>query len=133
MHAMLLYAAAVLAAVCAVTHSVLGERRLIGPILQGAGQSANAGPAVLKSRLARRILRLAWHVTSLSWIAQAAVFVIVASAPPDAQGRPIVMVIGASFVLMAAISVVISRGRHVGWPMLAAVGVVALASVVMWN
>ena len=125
MHATMLYLAAAFAVACALTHSILGERRLIGPIL---GEAA-PGAAVLKSRLARKILRLAWHVTSLSWIAQAAVFVIVAALPADAQGRPIVVAIAASFIVMAAVSLVVSRGRHVGWPALAAVGVAALAAV----
>jgi hypothetical protein len=127
MHVTLLYAAAALAVGAAITHSVLGERRLIGPLLDGVAP----GPAVLRSSLSRRILRLAWHVTSLGWIAQAAVFAIIATVPADAQSRPIIGVIGASFLLMAAISIIISRGRHVGWPVLGAVGVAALAAVVL--
>jgi hypothetical protein len=127
MHDTLLYAAAVLAVGCAITHSVLGERRLIGPILD----AVPSGPAVLRSRLSRRILRLAWHVTSLGWIAQAGILLIVAMMPAESQGRAIVGVIGASFLLMAAVSIIISRGRHVGWPALAAVGVAALAAVVL--
>jgi hypothetical protein len=128
MHATLLYAAALLATVTALTHSILGERRLIGPIL---GETA-PGPVILKGSLARKILRFAWHVTSLAWIAQAAVLVIIATLPPDTQGPPIVVVTGLSFLLMAVVSIAISRGRHVGWPLLAAVGIAALAAV-MWK
>jgi hypothetical protein len=127
MHAIMLYAAASFAVICAVVHSVLGERRLIGPILA----EIPLGPAVLKSRLARKILRLAWHVTSIGWIAQAAVFIILAVVPTDAQSRPIAVTIGVSFLLMAAISIAMSRGRHVGWPILAAVGLAAVAAAVV--
>jgi uncharacterized membrane protein HdeD (DUF308 family) len=126
MHEGLLYAAAVLAVAVAVTHSLLGERYLIGPILAEAAP----GAIVLRSRRSRRILRFAWHLTSLSWIAEGALFAIAASMPP-AQSRPIAAVIGASFLLSAVISIAISRGRHVGWPMLAAVGLEALASIVV--
>jgi hypothetical protein len=127
MHATLLYTAAALAVGVAIVHSVLGERRLIGPILD----AASPGPAVLRSSLSRRILRFAWHVTSLAWLAQAAVLAIVATFPSGAQGRPTVVVTGVSFLVIAAIAVAISRGRHVGWPLLAAVGVAALAGALM--
>lgn len=127
MHAILLSVAAALAVGAGITHSVLGERRLIGPILD----AAPPGPAVLRSRLSRRILRFAWHATSLAWIAQAAVLGIVAILPAGAQGPPIVVVTGASFLVIAAIAVAISRGRHVGWPILAAIGLTALAGVLM--
>jgi hypothetical protein len=129
MHTTMLYTAAVFAVAVALIHSILGERRLIGPILD----EVPPGPKILKGPLARKILRFAWHITSLSWIAQAAIFVIVATMPPGAQSRPIVAVIGVSFLLMAGVSIVISRGRHVGWPVLAAVGVAALAAVVVGN
>lgn len=138
MHATLLFIAAALAVGAAVTHSVLGERRLIGPILDEAppgsredGRERPFGPAVLRSRLSRRILRFAWHVTSLAWIAQAAVLGIVAALPAEAQSRPIAAVTGASFLVIAAISIAISRGRHVGWPILAAIGVAAIAAAWM--
>jgi len=123
----LLYAAAGIAVGAAVMHSLLGERRMIGPILE----AAPPGPAVLRSSLSRRILRFAWHVTSLAWLAQAAVLAIVATFPSGAQGRPTVVVTGVSFLVIAAIAVAISRGRHVGWPLLAAVGVAALAGALM--
>ncbi len=127
MHPSLLYAAAGIAVGAAVMHSLLGERRLIGPILE----AAPPGPAVLRSSLSRRILRFAWHITSLVWITQATVLIIVAALPAGAQGRPIVLVTGVSFLVIAAVAVAISHGRHVGWPLLAAIGVAALAGALM--
>jgi hypothetical protein len=127
MSAMLLYCAAALAALTAVVHSAVGERRILGPVLD-AGEP---GPRILKSPLARSILRFAWHFTSISWLAVAAVFVILAGLPAPVQTRAIVIVLGGSFVLMAVISVAISRGRHIGWPLLAAIGLTALAALVV--
>jgi hypothetical protein len=126
MNATMVYAAAIFAVITGLAHSILGERRLIGPLLD------NARPGILKNELARRILRFAWHITTLSWIAQAAILIILVTFPPEFQGRSIVLVIGASFLLMAVVSIGISHGRHVGWPMLAATGVAALAALVFW-
>jgi hypothetical protein len=127
MSATLLYCAAALAVVTAIVHSVLGERLILGPIL-GA---AEPGPWILRSRLARAIVRFAWHFTSISWVAVAAVFAILAGLPAPAQNRAIVIVLGGTFLLMAVISVTISRGRHIGWPLLAAIGLTALAALIV--
>jgi hypothetical protein len=124
MNSILVCAAAIFAVITGLAHSILGERRLIGPLL------GTAAPGILKSEPARRILRFAWHITTLSWVTQAAVLVILVTAPAQAQGRLATIVIGASFLLMALASIVISRGRHVGWPMLAATGIAALTAVV---
>jgi hypothetical protein len=127
MSATLLYCAAALVVVTALVHSVVGEQRILGPILNGA----EPAPRILKSRLARAIVRFAWHFTSISWLAVAAVFAIVAGLPAPVQTRAIVIVLGGSFLLMAVISVAISRGRHIGWPLLAAIGLTALAALVV--
>jgi hypothetical protein len=55
----------------------------------------------------------------------------VATLPAEAQGRPITVVTGASFLVIAAIAIAISRGRHVGWPLQAAIGVAALMAALI--
>jgi hypothetical protein len=127
MNATLLYCAAALVVLTALIHSLVGERRILGPILD----SEESGPRILKSWLARAIVRFAWHFTSISWLAMAAVFAILAGLPAPAQTRAVVVVLGGSFLLMTVISVAISRGRHIGWPLLAAIGLAALASLVV--
>jgi hypothetical protein len=127
MNATLLYCAAALVVLTALVHSVVGERRILSPILD----TTEPGPRILKSWLARAIVRFAWHFTSISWLAVAAVFAILAWLPPPAQTRAVVIVLGGSFLLMAVISVAISRGRHIGWPFLAAIGLTALAALVV--
>ena len=113
MSATLLYCAAALLVVTAVVHSVVGERRILSPMLG----PAEGGPRILKSRLARAIVRFAWHFTSISWLAVAAVFAILAGLPAPVQTHAIVVVLGGSFLVMAVISLAISRGRHIGWPL----------------
>ncbi|MEJ2124490.1 MAG: hypothetical protein P8Y67_12780 [Alphaproteobacteria bacterium] len=126
MNSFMIYAAAILVTITAGAHSILGERRLIAPLL-GTSQ---AGPGILQYELARRILRYAWHATSLTWIAVAAILIIVDTLPPLPQGRLIVFIIGVSFLVMALISIAISRGRHIGWPFLAAAGIAALSALI---
>jgi hypothetical protein len=69
MRASMLYIAALCAVVVSLAHSILGERRLIGPMVDDAAPSA----AVLKSQRVQRVLRATWHAVSLNWIAQAAI------------------------------------------------------------
>ncbi len=126
MNSAMLYAAAILAVITGFAHSILGERRLISPILR----DSQPGPEVLKHPMARQILRFAWHITTLSWIAEAIVLVLAGSLEPAQQGRPIVLVIGLAFLTMALVSFIVSRGRHIGWPFLAATGAAALGALI---
>ena len=61
----------------------------------------------------------------------APVFAILVGLPAPAQNRAIVIVLGGSFLLMAVISVAMSRSRHIGWPLLGALGLTALAALVV--
>ncbi len=126
MNNVMIYAAAILVTITAGVHSILGERRLIGPLLS----ASQSGPGILQNELARRILRYAWHVTSLSWIAEAAILIIAGTLLPLPQSRLIILVIGVSFLVMALISLALSRGRHIGWPFLAASAVAALGALI---
>jgi hypothetical protein len=75
----LLFTAAVLLVVTTFAHhSVLGERRLIGPLLarrEGA----------LASDLARVVVRFAWHLTSVSWVVLALIWVQLVREPAMAR------------------------------------------------
>ncbi|MEO6433474.1 MAG: hypothetical protein ABIO29_05815 [Sphingomicrobium sp.] len=108
-----LYVSAALMAATAATHSILGERRLIGPML-----SARSG--VLRRDFARTIIRYAWHVTSVLMVASA--ITILWPATP----RALVQIIGAIWLALGMTSLVVSRGKHVGWPVLSLAGIAAL-------
>lgn len=75
-----LVAAAIVTVVTAATHSVLGERRLIGPLV-ALGQGVMARP------LAQQVIRLAWHMTSVLWVAQALLLLRAAMSPPPSVWR----------------------------------------------
>lgn len=99
--------------VTAATHSILGERRLIGPML-----SERSG--VLRHQFARTIIRYAWHVTSVLMIASA-ITILWPGTP-----RALVQIIGAIWLALGLTSLVASRGKHVGWPVLSLAGIAAL-------
>ncbi len=115
------YACAALLLITAAVHSVLGERRLMTPLLRSRD-------GVLSSELARFLLRFVWHFMSI-------LFAIIAAALIASQQTPSSM----TGVLLAATAIGIggagvfdafaTRGRHIGWPMLVLIGVFAVLAL----
>jgi hypothetical protein len=113
--------AALLLAATMLVHSILGQKRLIRPLLDG-----NAG--VMQRPLARFIIPFAWHLTSAIGLILAAVLLAWAWAPGAA--RTIGLAATAAIFIVAGVGDAIgSKGRHVGWPSLTAVGLCALAAL----
>jgi hypothetical protein len=76
----LLLVAALLLIVTSAVHSVVGERRLLGPVLARR-------EGILKSSLARFVLRFAWHITSVAWAVIALILLALVLDPPG-PARP---------------------------------------------
>ena len=102
---------AVMMAITAVIHSVAGEKRLIGPIL---------AKNVIPSALGGRVLRSAWHLTSLFMLSNALAMIW----PGTPSGLH--LAIGIFWLLIGLFSLTSSRGKHVGWPTLTAAGIAAI-------
>lgn len=109
---MLLMASA-LAAMTAMVHSILGEKRLIGPLL------ASDIP-LMRSPLARQITRFAWHWTTLLWLSVAAVLAFAAYGDIDAPW--LIFGIGAAHFVAGVADGIYTRGQHVGWPLITIIG-----------
>jgi hypothetical protein len=115
----------VLAKSCAIAliltglvHSILGERRLIGPLLAQRD-------GVLNSGLARFLLRAVWHfMTLLFGIIAVAIWVEAGST--DGAMKVLLLATAIGVGGAGLYDAVGSRGQHVGWPMLVAIGVLAL-------
>jgi hypothetical protein len=92
-------------------HSVLGYRRLIVPLLR-------AGP--LADPLTRRIIRFAWHATS--------VLMLISAAAVAWPGTPngLLIAIGSGWLATGLANAVYTRGRHIAWPALSGAGIFAL-------
>jgi hypothetical protein len=106
--------------VTALTHSILGEIRLIQPILRSETK-------LMRHPLARQVVRFAWHLTSVQWFVLAYFLLrpVWGGAPID---REFILVIGVAHLLVGIFDAIVTRGKHVGWPLLTATGVFALAA-----
>ena len=109
----MLWLSAILMVATAVTHSVLGEVRLIGPQIR-------EGHGVMRGRQAQVVTRFTWHLTSALMVATAATVAWPGTAPD------LIRIIGAIWLAAGLADLVATRGRHVGWPALSGAGALAL-------
>jgi hypothetical protein len=98
-----------------VAHSFVGEKRLIGPLL--------ALNIDLLSGYRSNLVRFAWHFTSLLMIVTALLI-----AWPGTP-RPLIMITGAMWLIAGVGDAILTRGKHIGWPLLSAAGLLALLGV----
>ena len=94
-------------------HSVLGYRRLVVPMLR-----SEAGP--LADPLSLRIIRFAWHATSVLMLISAAA--VAWPGTPDA----LLIVIGGGWLGTGLFNAAYTKGRHIAWPALSGAGILAL-------
>lgn len=93
-----------------LVHSALGEAALIGPLLRDSAWNIGVPrPA------AERILRFAWHLTTLAWLGLGASLV----------GVPVGVAMGLTCLVSAGIIFFTLRG-HLAWPLFAFAGLTAL-------
>ena len=104
---------AALMVVTACAHSWLGERRLIGPAIA-------ARHGYLGSSLNRQITRYAWHAMS-GFVLGLAATVVWPETP-----RGLVLVVGALWLAIGLAGLAMTRGRHVGWPVISGAGLAAI-------
>lgn len=113
----LLLMAAALCAITAAIHSVLGEKRLLVPLLA-------VDSPITQSPLARAVVRFAWHWTSALWLVVAAVLALSAYGRIDAP--LLIAAIGAMHLVAGIADGILTRGQHIGWPLITLIGVLAL-------
>ena len=120
--ALLSVCAAVTTLLTAFTHSYFGER-------QAHRAFGGFGRGVMAHALAKQVVRFAWHLTTLLWIGQALLLLRAASAPypPD---RVLAGGIGVLYIAVGLFDAILTRGRHIGWPLLTAIGIFSLLSLV---
>jgi len=120
MASQLFIAAGIACAASALMHSLLGEAWLIGPLLRGRS-------GVLNRPLSRQVARLAWHWTSMLWLMVAGV--LVSAGLGAAIETWLLASIGGAHLALGLFDAVVTRGRHVGWPLLVLVGGLTLLGV----
>ncbi len=111
-----LMAAGIGSAVIGLLHSVLGERFIL--------MRLGSLPPVFGSELfTARILRFAWHITTLLLVGMGLVLVLQAAGRGDAE--PTARVFSVTFLLCAILSGGVSRGRHFSWVLFLAAAILA--------
>lgn len=100
----------------ALVHCFLGERRLITPLLA-------IDHPLIKRFLARRLIRFAWHITGVLMLLSAAT-VVWPGVPVD-----LIMVTGLAWLGAGITDLVVTKGQHIGWPMLTAAGLFTLLGI----
>ena len=116
-----LLVAAGLSALGGVLHSILGERLILSK-LTPAGLPETLG----SSSFTLRVLRLFWHLVSVAWWGLAALLVLLASMPVSDGNQRLASTIALTFLVSAAVSLIVSRGKHFSW------GVLLIIAVVAW-
>src|SRR5437868_1419219 len=102
-----LIGAALSAIILAVVHSYLGERLIIAPLLH-----ADLSGALSREQFQKKIIRFAWHLTSVAWLGFAGV--IIGLKRPDNVAFMGAM-IAATFMVHAFMTAFSSKGKHFAW------------------
>jgi hypothetical protein len=95
----------------ATMHTALGEwkgRRLVRRMVESGTFDARDPADVLSMR----IIRLAWHLTSLAWGGIAVVLADASFVAPTRLGFGVIRVLATVFACHAVLSLIISRGKH---------------------
>jgi hypothetical protein len=116
-------AAALLLVMTMGVHSVMGQRRLVRPLLEQR-------QGVMQHPLARFIVPFAWHLTSGIGLVVAAILLAWAWAPDHARAIGLA-VTGIVFTASGLIDAVGSKAKHIGWAPLTLIGLSALAGLVL--
>jgi len=115
-----LYLAAALTVAVGAAHSWLGERYILLPLFRRPDLPKLFGG----TEFTIRVLRFAWHLTSVAWCGFAVILVQLAHRPPTTVALG--ATIGGIFLVHAAVVLFGSRGRHLAWPVFLAIGLISL-------
>ena len=122
MSEILLLLAAVLGLATLFVHSIFGEKYLIGPLV-------NSGEGVMRNDLAQQVVRFAWHLTSFFGLI--AIYILAKAAYDFAAADIALLAVTGSVFLVAGIyDAIVTKGKHIGWTMLAGVGALTLFAII---
>lgn len=106
----MLLTAALLIFLVGLVHSLIGGRRLIGPIVR-----MQSLPVILGDiALSRLTLRAGWHALTMVYWAMALLLAHMHDAPGD-RNRPFLVMAACVFGVTGLAALMLSRGRHLSW------------------
>ena len=108
-----------------LVHSYLGEKFILIRLLKRDNL-----PKLLGSDwFTKRVLRFAWHLTTLAWWGFAAILYFLAN-PSDNIHSQILITITVVFAISGIMSLLFSRGKHLSWLFFFAIAGSSLLSVI---
>ena len=120
MNATLLNTAGAFCVLIGITHSYLGETRILIPMYAQFKLPILRG----SDRATKNVMRFAWHLTSVAWAGLGGV--LFAAGSPVAN--PIALatrIIAVTFAIHALVTAGATRGRHYAWIIFTAIAVLA--------
>jgi len=108
---------AVLLVAIGIVHSYLGERYILIRLFRRENLPKLFGD----TGFTKNVLRFAWHLTTISWFGFAAILVHLAgnSVSENVIGK----IVAFTFVLHGLVALVVSKGRHLSWPVFLTIGI----------
>ncbi len=121
----------ILIIILALAHSALGEWKLLSQLKNDSLPSINGIPALFKSGgFSKNTIRFVWHITSVFGLSLAVILLHFSSL--NALGTTelfIVKIISASMLLAGLITLILTKGAHMGWILFFAIGILCALSV----
>ncbi len=106
----MLYIGSILLILIGFIHSYLGEKYILIRLFK-----RNNLPMLYGSDwFTKRVLRFAWHITTIAWWGFAAILISIAKSPNDVTHATLI-IIGVVFGLSGLISAIFSHGKHLSW------------------
>lgn len=107
-----------------LVHSYLGEKYILIRLFKRDNL-----PKLLGSDwLTKRVLRFAWHLTSIAWCGFAVILYWLTATDGNPQAE-ILLTIAVVFLVSAMVSFVFSHGKHLSWVVSLAVATVSVFGV----
>lgn len=91
-------------------HSYLGEKYILIRLFRRDNLPRLFG----SDWLTKRVLRFAWHLTTLSWWGFGAILYAISS-PVATMRSDVLIIIGVVFTLSGLLSLLFTRGKHLSW------------------
>lgn len=112
--------AAILAVIVGIAHSYLGERYILIRLFRFERLPKLFGG----TEFTIRTLRFAWHITTIAWWGFAAILIQLARGTVSTSS--VAFAIGITFVATGIVTLVISKAKHLAWPIFMFIGCVSL-------
>lgn len=106
----MLIGAATLAIIIGLIHSYLGERYILVRLFKRENLPKLFG----SDWFTKRVLRFAWHLTTIAWWGFAAILYILSGSDENTH-QQILITIAVVFLVSGVLSATFTKGRHLSW------------------